>query len=167
MTLFIALLSIYFITIILLSVLKSPKIESPYLNLFKPLFPSWKFFDESVDTPRLFYRTLDGVLDSPWTICVPHAPKKWFHLFINHEGNFYLAYHSHIQQLLGELDACDDDQVKTFHTSVSYLMTENFVRHELYRLKFAGDFQFKISDQHEDILLSPKLNICRESESDR
>lgn len=163
MTLFFALISIYFLIIILLSLFKSPKIESPLLNLFKPLFPSWKFFDESVDTPLLYYRTIIGTEDSEWIICVPHAPKKWFHLFINPSGNFYLAYHSHIQQLLGELDACTDEQISTFHKSVSYQMTENFVRYELQRLKFVGNFQFKISAHDEDILLSPKLTITSES----
>lgn len=164
MTLLIVVLAIYFISIILLSVFKTPEIKSPLLNFFKPIFPSWKFFDESVDTPLLYYRTINGQEVSGWIICVPHAPKKWFHIFINPTGNFYLAYHSHIQQLLGELDACNDDQITAFHKSVSYKMTENFVRFELQRKNYIGNFQFKISDQQDDILLSPDLTMTSEPE---
>lgn len=165
-------LILYFLIIIVFSLIKSPKIESPTLNLFKSMFPSWKFFDESVDTPVLLYRLKKGEHFGEWTICFPHPPKKWFHLFVNPKGNFYLAYHSHIQQLLGELDSCLDKDISTFHQQVSYKMTENFVRYELQTnagVPSGSPFEFKISsillmnDNHfevkEDILLSPTLEL--------
>ena len=87
----------------------------------------------------------------------------------NPEGNFYLAYHSHIQQLLGDLTSATDQQITNFSENVSYKITENFVRNVLSRKNYQGSFEFKISsikhtDENnfqvlEDILLSPQLEI--------
>lgn len=154
------LILIYFFLIIAFSLIKNKPIESPTLNLFKFMFPSWKFFDESVDTPVLLYKLVN---QEKWKICFPYPKRKWFHFLYNPEVNFYLAYHSHIQQLLGELNNFDDLKLDEFHKTTSYKITENFVRF----LKPTSEFQFKISsikkfdnDQFEileDILISPLL----------
>lgn len=151
----------YFLLIIFFSLIKSKKIENPTFNLFKSMFPSWKFFDESVDTPVLLYRLKD---EEKWKVCVPHPKRRWFNLFYNPEGNFYLAYHSHIQQLLGDLTYFDESKLDQFHEHISYKITENFVR----ALDLKSDFQFKISSIKltgpsdfeilEDILISPILS---------
>ena len=157
----------YFLIILLFSMAKSPKIENTTFNLFKSMFPSWKFFDESVDTPVLLYRTKLATVFSQWEICVPHPEKKWFHLLYNPHGNFYLAYHSHIQQLLGDLTTFEDSKLESFHQHVSYKTTENFVRYTLMKKKCISLFQFKISSVKinddgtlniiEDVLISPEL----------
>ncbi|MDO9182743.1 MAG: hypothetical protein Q7U04_10055 [Bacteriovorax sp.] len=146
---------------------KTPYIENPILNLFKSFFPSWKLFDESVNTPILLYRikVLEHFTD--WQICI-RAPKiKWFHLILNPHGNYYLAHHSHIQQLLSELSTMPDQQLEFFHQQVSYKITENFVRYEMLKKGIENDFQFKLSNIKnfneksfqiiDDILISPVL----------
>jgi hypothetical protein len=158
------LIILYFLIIITLSLFKRKKINSPSLNFFKSLFPSWKFFDESVDTPVLLWRLYSDP-DNHWQVYFPPPEKKWFNLFYNSEGNFYLAYHSHIQQLLGELSVLEDSAASEFHHHSAYKITENFVRSK----KPTGDFQFKISsikykEDHsfiviEDILISPRLKV--------
>ena len=162
----ISLILFYFLIIIFLTKFKTPTLTSPYWDLFKSLFPSWKFFDESVDTPILIYKT---PLDPSWLIALKPPSRQWFHVMYNPEGNFYLAYHSHIQQLLGDLTSATDQQITNFSENVSYKITENFVRNVLSRKNYQGSFEFKISsikhtDENnfqvlEDILLSPRLEI--------
>lgn len=155
----IAFIALYFILIIFFSFFKTPKIENAIVNLFKALCPSWKFFDESIDTPVLLFRLIN---ENEWKICINHPRKRWFHILYNPQGNFYLAYHSHIQQLLGDLDQADDLTAQQFHQHVSYKICENFVR----SMKPSSDFQFKISSIElneqglhilDDILISPVL----------
>jgi len=58
----------YFALILAFSFFNAKKIENKNLNLFKFMFPAWKFFDESVDTPVLLYRLAD---QEKWKICCP------------------------------------------------------------------------------------------------
>jgi hypothetical protein len=155
----IALVLFYFFFILFFSLIKTPKIENSTVNLFKALFPSWKFFDESADTPVLLFRLVN---EEEWRICVPHPQKHWYHLFYNPEGNLYLAYHSHIQQLLGELTNASELESQRFHEHISYNICEHFVRSR----SLSSDFQFKISNIQiekkgfivlDDILISPVL----------
>lgn len=159
---FIAIL-FYFLLLIIFSLIKSPSLKSPTLNLFKSMFPSWKFFDENNDTPALLFKT-----DQTWIICFSPQKTKWRQILINPSGNFYLAYHSQIQQLLGDLNETDDDSINSFQNSTSYKIVTNFVRYKLNLIKYSGHFQFKISyikhidrdhfEILEDVLLSPTLD---------
>ena len=168
----IVVLALYFVIIILFTLIKSPKIESRTLNLFKSMFPSWKFFDESLDTPVLLYRTKKSDLFGPWQILLPPPNFQWFNVFFNPKGNFYLACHSHIQQLLGDLTNTDETQIPLFHHQISYKITENLVRFELQKQNIESEFQFKLSaiklnknapfEVIEDILISPVLQLCSE-----
>ncbi len=130
------------------------------LTFFKPLFPSWKFFDESTDTPVLLYKHLD---ESDWKIAMPVPPKRWYNVLWNPEGNFYLAYHSHMQQLMGDLTAFDENKLDEFHNQISYQITENFVK----MLNLQKPYHFKVSaikknesgfEIVEDILLSQEMS---------
>ena len=150
---------LYFLLIILFSLIKFKEIKSPTLNLFKSMFPSWKFFDESNDTPVLLYREADD-----WKICFSPPKLQWWHFFYNPAGNFYLAYHSHLQQVLGELTVASVEEATRFQDNLSYKMLEHFVRSKSPQ----SDFQFKISSIKkapngfaiiEDILISPKLKV--------
>lgn len=131
------------------------------LTFFKPLFPSWKFFDESQDTPVLLYKCID---EAQWKIACPVPSKSWSHIFWNPRGNLYLAYHSHMQQLMGDLSSFDDKKLHEFHHHISYKITENFVR----ALKPERPFHFKVStikltemgfEIIEDILLSKEIQL--------
>jgi len=130
------------------------------LNFFKPLFPSWKFFDESTDTPVLLYKYLD---ENEWKITIPVPPKHWTNFLWNPRGNFYLAYHSHMQQLMGDLTHFDETKIHEFHQHISYQITENFVK----QLNLTKAYHFKVSTIEktkrgfiilEDILLSPEIH---------
>ena len=128
-------------------------------QFFKPLFPSWKFFDESTDTPVLLYKYLD---ETDWKIVFPPPPKRWFTLLWNPRGNLYLAYHSHMQQLLGDLSAFDENKLDQFHHHISYKITVNFVK----ALRPIRPYHFKVSaikktalgfEVLEDILISEEM----------
>lgn len=130
------------------------------LHFFKPLFPSWKFFDESTDTPVLLYKMLD---ETQWKLAVPLPHRHWSHLFFHPKGNLYLAYHSHMQQLMGDLTAFDEKRLDEFQHHISYKITANFVK----VLKPPRPYHFKVSAIKkegegfvvlEDILLSPEIH---------
>ena len=137
------------------------------------MFPSWKFFDESNDTPVLLYSLIELEKPNEWKICIPPPEKKWFHFLLNPKGNYYLAYNSHIQQLLGDLENCADSELAIFHQCISYEITEHFVHFELQKKNIQGTFQFKLSNIKihnqndflikDDILISPILEIERSS----
>jgi hypothetical protein len=163
-------LILYIGLIIVFSLIKFPAIENKTLNFFKAFFPSWKFFDESVNTPVLLIRTQYNETLSDWQVAYPPPKTKWFHFLLNPQGNFYLAFHSHIQQLLGELTLCDEEETKKFHTLVTYKTTVNFARFKVLQLTAeAKYFQFKISNIEyidnfnfqvlDDILISPITGV--------
>ena len=166
---FVLVLMAYFLIIIIFSQIKFREIQSPYLNLFKSIFPSWKFFDESSNTPILFYKIIEPENNDQWKICFSPPKAKWFHFLLNSEGNLYLAYHSNIQQLLGDLEDCMESKLCDFHKNNSYQISENFVRREIRKKQIQGKFQFKISNIKtntttdfiidEDILISPILTL--------
>jgi len=129
------------------------------LTFFKPLFPSWKFFDESTDTPVLLYKYVE---ESEWKIAMPVPARRWFNFLWNPSGNLYLAYHSHMQQLMGDLTHFDDNKLHEFHEHISYQITENFLKQK----NLTRPFHFKISAIEktpagfiilEDIILSQEI----------
>lgn len=131
-------------------------------NFFKPLFPSWKFFDESKDTPVLLYKYLDESKDE-WKIAVNIPDRRWYNFLWNPQGNYYLAYHSHMQQLMGDLSEFDEMKLDEFHHHISYKITANFIR----ALHLSRPYHFKVSSIKkntvsfeiiEDILVSQEIS---------
>jgi hypothetical protein len=51
-------ITLYFVLIIAFTLFKktSKGLENNYLNLIKPLIPSWKFYDDFEETRLLFFR---------------------------------------------------------------------------------------------------------------
>lgn len=154
---------LYFVLIIVFSLFKktSRGINNPYLNLIKPLIPSWKFYDDFEETLLLFYRAKHSE-EEPFGEWAPlyQNPKATIQsLFVN-QGNLVLAAHSHIQQLVYDIEF--HDPKIPFEESLSYKITQNLVSYAI-RKKYAPDFiyQFKLAavDLHahprEDILISP------------
>ena len=155
---------IYFVLVLSFSFFKARFLDNAFFELFKSLFPSWKFFDESIDTPVLLYRFVSqkGPANE-WQIAVPVPPRRWYNVLWNPEGNFYLAYHSHMQQLMNDLMTLEDEKMSSFHHHLSYQLTANFLKAR----HFNRPYQFKVStikkteagfEVLEDILLSQEMN---------
>ena len=124
-----------------------------YLNLIKPMLPSWKFYDDYSETIMLFYRSDVSDIWKP----LYRTPKTSLKaLFINDQGNMPLAIHSHIGQLLNDIEK-HDGQIP-FEQTLSYKLTVNMVQAVIGHGK---KFQFKLASVskkgiiEEDILLSP------------
>ncbi len=155
---------LYFILIVIFSLFKktSQGINNPYLNLIKPLIPSWKFYDDFEETRLLFYRAKESEEEAfgEWAPLYQNPKASFSSFFVNHQGNLILAAQSHIQQLLHDIEYHDD---KTpFEETLSYKITKNLVHYAI-KKKYTKSFtyQFKLASvdekarPKEDILLSP------------
>lgn len=154
---------LYFILIVIFSLFKktSQGINNPYLNLIKPLIPSWKFYDDFEETRLLFYRAKknDDDVFGEWAPLYQNPRASFSSFFVNH-GNLILAAQSHIQQLLHDIEHHDD---KTpFEDTVTYKITKNLVHYAIkkkYGQSFTYQFKLAAVDEkarpREDILLSP------------
>ena len=155
---------LYFVLIIAFSLFKktSQGIENRYLNLIKPLIPSWKFYDDFEETRLLFFRAKvsDEEAFSEWAPLYQNPKPNVKTLFINHQGNLILAAQSHIQTLVHDIGEHDD---KTpFQDTLTYKITNNLVSYAL-KKKYtkAFKYQFKLASVNEqaevidDILVSP------------
>ena len=137
-------------------------IENRYLNLFKPLIPSWKFYDDFEETRLLFFRAkvTDEETFSEWAPLYQTPRPDLKSLFINHQGNLILAAQSHIQTLVHDIGEHDDKI--PFQDTLTYKITHNLVSYAL-RKKYtkAFKYQFKLASVNDktevidDILVSP------------
>ncbi len=155
---------LYFVLIIAFSLFKktSQGIENKYINLIKPLVPSWKFYDDFEETRLLFFRAKvsDEETFSEWAPLYQTPKPNLKSLFINHQGNLILAAQSHIQTLIHDIGEHDDKI--PFQDTLTYKITNNLVSYAL-RKKYtkAFKYQFKLASVNEkaevvdDILVSP------------
>ena len=155
---------LYFVLIIAFSLFKktSQGIENNYLNLIKPLIPSWKFYDDFEEARLLFYRAKvsDEETFSEWAPLYQNPRATVSSLFINSQGNLILAAQSHIQKLLHDIG--EHDEKKPFQDTLTYKITQNLVSYAL-KKKYtkAFTYQFKLASVDEkahvleDILVSP------------
>lgn len=154
---------LYFVLIFVFSLFKktSQGIDNQYLNLIKPLIPSWKFYDDFEETRLLFYRAKMSEEEtfSDWAPLYQNPKPSLATLFIN-QGNLMLAAQSHVQQLLHDIEIHDES--KPFEETLSYKITQNLVIYAI-RKKYPKSFyyQFKLSSvdvsahPREDIIISP------------
>jgi hypothetical protein len=154
---------LYFVLIIVFSLFKktSRGITNPYLNIIKPLIPSWKFYDDFEETTLLFYRAKHSEEEafSEWAPLYQNPKASLTSLFVN-QGNLVLAAQSHIQQLLYDIEFHNPET--PFEETLSYKITQNLVSYAI-RKKYAPSFiyQFKLASvdllahPREDILISP------------
>jgi hypothetical protein len=129
-------------------------------QLFRVLIPAWRFFDQKGDVPVLYYRTSVNGLDfSNWKNALALRPQRNIRtLFVNGEGNAFLACHTLIEQLVDDLyeEALPKD---SFQESVSFRLVENLVRNRILIQESARPgtselrFQFKITTP-DDLLIS-------------
>lgn len=150
---------LYFVLIVVFSLFKktSQGIDNPYLNLIKPFIPSWKFYDDFEETRLLFYRAKKSE-DEPFTDWIPlyQNPRPTLSsLFIN-RGNLVLAAHSHIQQLLHDIEFHDDS--KPFEETLTYKITKNLVSYAI-KKKYPEGFTYQFKLASTDLLAHPKEDI--------
>ncbi|MBC7429964.1 MAG: hypothetical protein H7336_15225 [Bacteriovorax sp.] len=155
---------IYFVLLIAFSLFKktSQGIENKYINLIKPLIPSWKFYDDFEETRLLFFRAKvsDEETFSEWAPLYQTPRPTFPTLFVNNQGNLILAAQSHIQTLIHDIGEHNDQTA--FQDTLTYKITKNLVSYAL-RKKYNDHFiyQFKLSSVSdkaeimEDILVSP------------
>jgi hypothetical protein len=151
--LFLICLGLYLTLIVIFYVFNrtSKGIHNPYLNLIKPLVPSWKFYDDYEETTMLFYRTKP---DDEWKQIYRARRSSLETLFVNPQGNLILAVHSHIQQLLHDINHFEG---QSFQETLSYKITKNIVN----VIAEKNSFQFKLAvvtaegAPKEDVLISP------------
>ncbi|MBC7711822.1 MAG: hypothetical protein H7177_00685 [Rhizobacter sp.] len=155
---------LYFVLLVAFSLFKktSQGIENKYINLIKPLIPSWKFYDDFEETRLLFFRSKisDEETFSEWAPLYQTPTPTLPALFINNQGNLILAAQSHIQTLIH--DICEHNDETAFQDTLTYKITKNLVSYAL-RKKYTKAFiyQFKLASVSvkaeimEDILVSP------------
>ena len=96
------------------------------LQLFRPLFPSWRFFEDVTEIPIMFYRAAPaGGEFGEWQPVLKVLKRRWSNLFINPSGNLNLAAHSLLQQLEIELGEVPPEQAESFETSVAFELAKN------------------------------------------
>jgi len=137
------------------------------LQLFRVLFPSWRFFDGPIEQPVLFYRVAAGGGEwSAWQVALRRPPRKWHSLFLNGEGNLFLACYTLLDQLEDDLGKMDVPDGEAFERSASFQLTRNlvcFLLRERGEMRNGCRYQFKVSRMladgsppcFEEILLSP------------
>jgi hypothetical protein len=152
------------VLIVVFSLLKKTgvTITNRYLNLIKPLIPSWKFYDDFEETSLLFYqiKTAPEKEFTEWAPLYQTPRVVPSMLVVNHQGNLILAAQSHIQQLIHDIN--EHYSTEPFQETLTYKVTKNLVSFALLK-KYSPPFHYRfklatISDKHlikEDILLSP------------
>lgn len=123
------------------------------MNLIKILIPSWRFFDRAGDISKLYYR-LPYNKNSQWQLCLlPPKIRPW-HLFINPEGNLYLASQSAVDRLLTEMseDKKGEMTAEFIEHRTSFTIVNNLVKHQLKSqgLEASTRYQFMIEVEPEN-----------------
>jgi hypothetical protein len=125
------------------------------LRIFlRPLLPTWRFFEDVGVESILHYRSGRSAEDlGPWTeYSAESSSRSLGSLFLNPVGNLELAKHALVERLVQDLPALGDE----LEQSVSYKLVKNLAW-SLTRSSVAdeGFYQFKISRDSEDVLVSP------------
>ncbi len=166
---------LYLVLLVFFSLFKKTTtgIESPWLNLIKPLIPSWKFYDDFEESRLFFYRIKKSEDDvfGAWTALYQVPKSSLTNFFINPQGNLILAAQSHIHALLDDIE--HHDAHKPFYEILSYKITKNFIHYALH-LKYPKEstYQFKLASVNlkaepiDDIILSP-LYLLNEPEENK
>ncbi len=154
-------LAIYFTILLVFNIFRRSTFGSKnvYLDLIKPLIPSWKFYDDFEET-RLFYYRFKKTENTPMSEWIPvyQTPTpKLQHLFLNPTTNVILAAHSHIGVLLNDIE-----EQSTLENHNSYKLAKNFITFYLeqkYHSLLSYQFKLAVAAEDaspvEDIILSP------------
>jgi hypothetical protein len=129
--------------------------------LFRALFPSWRFFEEAVDPPRLEVRVRSGGGANEWgewRSCIGPAVRGWGNLILNPTGNRTHALHSLVEQAVSDLAETDESQAERFAESVSYRLLCRLARASVNSSDEVARFQFRVLAPDE-VLLSMEHEI--------
>ena len=111
------------------------------VRFIRVFIPTWRFFDRIGRVPELYYRVKFNGKLGPWQPVFEKPERKFYHLFVNPEGNLYLAYQSLLDRLL------DDSQNKSinFEEQISFQQIKNLVHSKALKSshKEATHFEFK------------------------
>ncbi|MBP7843304.1 MAG: hypothetical protein KA116_00685 [Proteobacteria bacterium] len=132
--------------------------------LFRALLPSWIFFDRFGYSPRLLYRLKTHQYEfGEWMECPKTKKRNLLNLFINPDGNLYLAKQTLLETLVNESQEISEKQSHNILNSSTYKLVCEWVR----GLAKANDtlkhsFQFKIiakldaetDNSEEDVFIS-------------
>lgn len=158
-------LLLFLTAIIALSMIKTAAVPGRTLSLFRALFPSWRFFEDTTEVPVLFYRVAaSNEKFGQWRPGLKKPNRHWYSIFLNPEGNLFLAYVGLLEQLLHDAAEIPPEQAERLADSVSYQLTKNLVLQQILETHRSENlrFQFKIcsllqgasEDKLEDALIS-------------
>ncbi len=159
----ILILSLYLVSIFLLSLLKPNYVNQRKIYLFRCLFPSWKFYEDLSYIPILYYRSsLDGITFGDWQPAVEKISRNWRNLCVNSEGNLVHAYNSLLLQVESDKEDFTGKEQNEFVDSVSYQLARNLVEYKARAAGLNGQYvQFRITStmqgdpaDYEDTLIS-------------
>ncbi len=92
--------------------------------LLRSLLPSWRFFEDVVPGPRLWFQVAAQGQDfGPWQPAL--VPPQRVRFLLNPEGNLQLAYQSLVEQLQAELDGMP---FETAPTLTPYRLVQELVK---------------------------------------
>ncbi len=113
------------------------------MGFIRVLIPTWRFFDRLGRVPELLFRVKFGGKFGPWLPVLEKPTRKFYHLFLNPEGNLHLAYNTLVDRVL------DDSQNKSidFENQISFQQIKNLVHQKALTsaTKETTHFEFKVS----------------------
>jgi hypothetical protein len=158
-------LAIYFLFVLAGLLRRGRQISGPWWFLLRSFLPSWQFYHDVGQQPRLFFRSqVAGNPWSDWQIFVPRARFSPLNLFHNPENNLELLHQTLIDQLSTDIYALPDGS--KVEELVSYQLANRLVRHLLVRCDAnPAAYQFEIrlvaplsgDDQTTTTLISPVM----------
>jgi hypothetical protein len=128
----------------------------PRIQLFRSLFPSWRFFDRPGE-PYLLEVCWDPAISGStpsWEQLYLPKPFRWWNLFLNPYGNTVMAWQSLVEILAQDLDEAGESFPSD---SVAYSLVLNGVENAAQ----GRAFQFRIRCGDEILLLSPHISPGR------
>lgn len=140
-------------------------IKNKTLSLFRAFFPSWIFFNRFAYSPQLKYRyALVNKKMGEWITVQKPERRQWTSFLLNADGNYFLACHSLLEELLNEAHDLSDNNSISLSETVPYKLICHWIRLQILEAAIATphSFQFKISvkmgatsqNQEEDALVS-------------
>ncbi|MFL5813425.1 MAG: hypothetical protein ACJ763_07585 [Bdellovibrionia bacterium] len=152
------LIGLYFLAIIVFTLLKRKTLPGKTTYLFRALLPSWRFFEDFDEAPTLHFRHGNEKDElSGWWKCLARPERRFYQVLYNPKANYVLAAGSLVQHLLSEINDLPDTDSNAVESLVSYQLARNLVRFHL--PSDARYFQFKVSGVSDDLLLSPVYRV--------
>jgi len=153
------LLFAFFALLAVFSLSRRTQLEGRALFLFRAFFPSWRFFEDLGDAPTILFRTsVDDAEFGEWQPCLRKIRRRWYHLFLNPEGNRLLACSSAAQLLLADIEEADEADPGALENTVSYRVIRDWVRYRIHQMlpeSASVSYQFKVLAGDDEVLLSP------------